>query len=376
MKPKKLKTLLLCKAPSVTEGAFFTDTRVVKAYHFSDLPLMKTVLSFIFLASTTLSSLAASLSVNEIFVRLQATIEDEGGTEALIADLEDLDNRELRALLKDFDLTWKKLRTRYFPEYQEFVKTSFTGEARREAKQQIQQHRDDFRAVYQLGEGAMKPLLKSKSMPALKALRKLILPSGPEIFETAPDALQNQRKIILVLAKFRDAIVKIAVLQGPGKALSDLLAEEKEVIASFSGLPRDGLRVIEENDEIAEKNKIPDAERRGIRELNEWRLLLGLNALLIDPRLCEASRGHSADMNNHNFFAHQSPLPGRTTPWDRAANAGTRSSGENIYMGSPDPASANRGWFYSPGHHKNMFKATHRFIGLGRYQSHWTQMFG
>ncbi|MDC0270126.1 CAP domain-containing protein, partial [bacterium] len=110
--------------------------------------------------------------------------------------------------------------------------------------------------------------------------------------------------------------------------------------------------------------------------VNEWRLLLGLNALDLDPKLCEASRGHSEDMNKHKFFAHESPIDGKETPWKRAAEAGTKATGENIYMGSQVPASANKGWFFSPGHHKNMFKNSHIRIGLGQYNRYWTQMFG
>jgi uncharacterized protein YkwD len=132
---------------------------------------------------------------------------------------------------------------------------------------------------------------------------------------------------------------------------------------------------MDENDKIAKKAKIPVDVREGIRELNEWRLLLDLNALLIDPKLCEAARGHSEDMNEHGFFAHESPLPGKTTPGDRAAEAGTTGSGENIHMGSSKSASANEGWFYSPGHHKNMFRPNYRRIGLGNFNKHWTQMF-
>jgi uncharacterized protein YkwD len=45
-------------------------------------------------------------------------------------------------------------------------------------------------------------------------------------------------------------------------------------------------------------------------------------------------------------------------------------------MGSSDPHGANMGWFYSPGHHKNMFNAGQVRIGLGCTGSHWTQMFG
>jgi uncharacterized protein YkwD len=105
-------------------------------------------------------------------------------------------------------------------------------------------------------------------------------------------------------------------------------------------------------------------------------MLVGVRALVLDPKLCEAARDHSEDMQVNRFFAHESPLPGKKTPWDRAKNFGTSASGENIYMGSSDPHGANMGWFYSPGHHKNMFNAGQVRIGLGCTGSHWTQMFG
>ena len=230
--------------------------------------------------------------------------------------------------------------------------------------------------VYQLNEAAMKPLLKTKSMPAIKGLKKLIMPSAEQVFATAPATLNQQRKIVLILAKFRDAIVDTAVLHDEEKAEEKIISKEKEAISSVAGLPRDGLRIMGDNDKIAAKENVPDDERKGIQEVNEWRLLLGLNALIIDSKLCDASRGHSEDMERHKFFAHESPLAVKKTPWDRAANEGTKASGENIFMGSTLPAAANKGWFYSPGHHKNMFKGSHKQIGLGRYGRHWTQMFG
>jgi len=222
----------------------------------------------------------------------------------------------------------------------------------------------------------MKPLLKSKSMPTIEGLKKLIMPSAKDVMATSPVSLDKQRNLVLMLAKFRDAIVDTAVLHDEEKSEIGIMQAEKEAISSLAGFPRDGLRIMKDNDKIAEQENIPEDERKGIREVNEWRLLLGLNALAIDAKLCAASRAHSEDMNKNNFFAHESPLAGKKTPWDRAANEGTKASGENIYMGSTAPASANKGWFYSPGHHKNMFKAGHQRIGLGRYGSHWTQMFG
>lgn len=330
----------------------------------------------LFLLLTLIPIKAATLTTNEIFVRLQAVIENNEGLGDLISDLETLENKELVPLLKEFDQTWPLLRDRYLKDHNEFVQTQYSGEAKAEANRQIRQYRKDFMMVYQLNEAAMKPLLKTKSMPAIKGLKKLIMPSAEQVFATAPATLNRQRKIVLILAKFRDAIVDTAVLHDEEKAEEKIISKEKDAISSVAGLPRDGLRIIGDNDKIAAKENVPDDERKGIREVNEWRLLLGLNALIIDSKLCDASRGHSEDMERHKFFAHESPLAGKKTPWDRAANEGTKASGENIYMGSTLPAAANKGWFYSPGHHKNMFKGSHKQIGLGRYGRHWTQMFG
>ena len=330
----------------------------------------------LFLLFTLIPVKAATLTTNEIFVRLQAVIENNEGLDDLISDLETLENKELVPLLKEFDQTWPQLRDRYLKDHNDFVQTQYSGEAKAEANRQIRQYRKDFMMVYQLNEAAMKPLLKTKSMPAIKGLKKLIMPSAEQVFATAPATLNQQRKIVLILAKFRDAIVDTAILHDEEKAEEKIISKEKEAISSVAGLPRDGLRIMGDNDKIAAKENVPDDERKGIQEVNEWRLLLGLNALIIDSKLCDASRGHSEDMERHKFFAHESPLAGKKTPWDRAANEGTKASGENIFMGSTLPAAGNKGWFYSPGHHKNMFKGSHKQIGLGRYGRHWTQMFG
>ena len=74
-------------------------------------------------------------------------------------------------------------------------------------------------------------------------------------------------------------------------------------------------------------------------------------------------------------FAHESPVEGKRTPWDRAARFGTSASGENIAGGQTTGAGANLGWWYSPGHHKNMLGGFGR-VGLGRSGELWTQMFG
>jgi uncharacterized protein YkwD len=80
-------------------------------------------------------------------------------------------------------------------------------------------------------------------------------------------------------------------------------------------------------------------------------------------------------MSTRGFFSHTSPVPGKKTPWDRAKRFGTQARAENIFMGPTDALRVNQGWFHSPGHHKNMLNPGFTYIGLGRYQRHWTQVF-
>lgn len=117
-------------------------------------------------------------------------------------------------------------------------------------------------------------------------------------------------------------------------------------------------------------------EAEGIDMTNRLRLVLGLSALKVDMKLVETSRDHSTDMAKLNFFAHQSPVKGKTTPWDRAKNFGTTASGENIAKGYRSGTAAVEGWYYSPGHLKNLMGAGHRRIAIGQNGVLWTQMFG
>jgi len=113
----------------------------------------------------------------------------------------------------------------------------------------------------------------------------------------------------------------------------------------------------------------------GIAELNRIRMRLGLGVLAIDVKLCAAARDHSADMLALGFFAHESPVPGKRTPGERAARFGTSAGAENIAFGQASGSEAITAWWYSPGHHRNLLSGAAR-VGLGRAGHHWTQMFG
>lgn len=314
--------------------------------------------------------------VSEILARLQTCVVNNTSTKDVVQSLETMENDDLLALLKEYDRTWPKLRDKYLEAFKKEANSQNTGAGKSDIKKMVKGYRDDFFRVYAMPEGPMKKELPKFSKPAIDSLRKLLIPNAQEIISLTRAETQNMRSMVLTLASFRDSIVTAAVIPDSEEAKSYLLQQEKNIVTSLSGLPKDGLRIMAKNNEIAKKAKIPADEREAAREVNEWRLLLGLNALVIDPKLSNACRGHSEDMNKHRFFAHESPVPGKKTPGDRAAKAGTRWTGENIYMGSKSPNAANKGWFFSPGHHKNMFRSTHKTIGMGRYERHWTQMFG
>lgn len=162
--------------------------------------------------------------------------------------------------------------------------------------------------------------------------------------------------------------------QPPEPPTTAALDAELELLC-LSALPlgaRDA-KVLEAN--AALRGQLDHEEFLGTFALNRIRVALGLPVLLIDEKLGNAARDHSRDMHEQHFFSHESPVPGKRSFGDRAARAGTSASAENIAAGHATGASAIEGWWYSPGHHKNML-GNHVRTGLGRWENLWTQMFG
>lgn len=120
----------------------------------------------------------------------------------------------------------------------------------------------------------------------------------------------------------------------------------------------------------------------GMREfsvvLNRERDICGLRPLRLEEKLSDAAKGHSGDMARLGFFAHESPVPEKKSPWDRARLAGFagNASGENIFMGSTNFQAAYNGWFGSDGHRFIMFADGPNVLGLGISGVHWTLMTG
>ena len=209
--------------------------------------------------------------------------------------------------------------------------------------------------------------IKKAADPAMAQLQALMWIDAKAVLDGAAD-LAGKRRTLLAVWKLRDRCTKPA---GHDAETSLAALEELCGLLAVPGAARFG-RVLEYNARLEVQLKVEEAA--GIRDLNRIRLLLGVGAVQIDLRLCRAARDHSTDMRTKDFFAHDSPVPGKETPWKRAKLAGTTASAENIAGGAKTGPGANQQWFHSPGHFKNMLGG-HRRVGLG-HDGKWTQMFG
>lgn len=112
--------------------------------------------------------------------------------------------------------------------------------------------------------------------------------------------------------------------------------------------------------------------------LNYERVVMGLVPLRIEEKLSTAAEGHSSDMAAGDFFDHESPVPNKKMPWDRArlAQFAGQFTGENIFMGSEIAQDAYDAWFSSDGHRFIMFAEGPNCCGIGISGNHWTLMTG
>ncbi|NNE90560.1 MAG: CAP domain-containing protein [Verrucomicrobiales bacterium] len=226
-------------------------------------------------------------------------------------------------------------------------------------------------------ENEMKKELKSKGWPALVSLLGSTRQTG-----SAPAGVKNPHKTARLLKEattIGEYRYKIRFnrrqpakrpheelgLPDPGKETE---TSAKDTMATSAK----NREILNQNEKL--KGQIQAAEYAGILELNQWRIAAGLSPLLIDPKLCAAARDHSKDMAAGGFFSHTSPIQGKKSPWDRARNFGTSASSENIAINGSTEG-ANKSWFHSPGHHKNMFRENATIVGLGVNGRHYTQMF-
>lgn len=122
--------------------------------------------------------------------------------------------------------------------------------------------------------------------------------------------------------------------------------------------------------------QLTEGEKQLFKIINAYRAKQGLEPLRLDEQLCLAARDHSTDMKKHNFFSHQSPVPGRTRFTDRAENRNSTARAENIARDCKDPIMAMKLWVNSQ-HHRENITGPYRRVGIGiDAQGFYTQVFG
>ena len=267
------------------------------------------------------------------------------------------------------------------------------GRLDRKARAEI----DERRAVILAGardKSLTKEHIKSTSDPALARLQELLTVQPAQVWERDEElferwdaclaGLDAEAKWFRTFERAREALEasgpkgprQASRLKAPPAPARDAeaaleLLELRAWLATPMG--ESDQRVFAANRELA--GTIDDQELAGVFEHNRRRVLIGLGAQRIDVKLCDAGRGHSKDMEERGFFSHTSPVKGKESFGQRAALAGTSANAENIAMGQRSGRDAILGWWYSPGHHRNMLGGQSR-IGLGRHGVHWTELFG
>ncbi|MGQ9822267.1 MAG: CAP domain-containing protein [Thermogutta sp.] len=223
-------------------------------------------------------------------------------------------------------------------------------------------------------------LIRQVADPAMRRLRELLLISPDEVRASMP-AIPREREKLSALGELWELCIRSLWEAIPAEDRPDdspsfekyLLGEEMLAVGLVAPMPTLTRQVLSANARLA--GQLDEQEARAVTALNLTRTLLGLAPVAVDLRLCAAARDHSNDMKTLGFFSHESPVPGKATPWDRAKLFGTTASAENIAAGYPDGNAVNEGWFHSPGHHKNML-GNHKRVGVGRVGTHYTQLFG
>ena len=309
----------------------------------------------------------------ELLKEYRANKKDHAGQVESLKKMMEL-GRGVAVLMKP--IIEREWRTAMPPYRKEFAKiaSGFSAAKVERNRKEIAAHRATLKALRAKGKALSKEDTKGRGKAALEGLRKLFFTTKEEVLKASPE-LAKLRETAFRASEKKQIILERLVEDGDEAEMDVLKKFEDRLITESTPIPAEARQTLAVNRKTAVDASVPEVEAEGVYDLNIMRILAGLNALVLDPKLCEASRDHSKDMEEKGFFAHESPVPGKKTPWIRAKLVGTTASAENIAAGQSSPQGANMAWFYSPGHHINMFGG-HRRVGLGKFKKQWTQMFG
>lgn len=291
-----------------------------------------------------------------------------------------------RALAKEVTGDFKKVENDYISDFQKAATRALKAKWGDQVEVEIASLRETVISTARAPQ-LTKQMIHDISDPAMDRLEELLSIQREQVLVFDKELAGNRDQLVSMLKLWPRIVSHIEEKNRaeftalPSHDAFNTELKNKETLMAMMALPMPDKdrQVMIDNHKFAKAaiaaGTMSEGEARGIEILNVIRLRAGLNADKIDAKLCDAGRDHCSDMIEYRFFAHESPVTGKTTPWDRAKLAETTANGENIFMGSGRAEDAIRAWWYSPGHHRNMM-GTHKRHGLGNEGNHWTQMFG
>jgi len=135
-------------------------------------------------------------------------------------------------------------------------------------------------------------------------------------------------------------------------------------------------QVEEYNEKLQDKDVTPEVKKH-VKIVNDYRAMLGLKKLFIDPRLVRAAKKHSEKCNTARKIWHDGP---DGTRFSRLKAEGFQepSCSENVQLSSEgtDPQRAFDAWYVAADHHRNMLNDQWVVIGWSYVGMVSTQYFG
>ena len=184
------------------------------------------------------------------------------------------------------------------------------------------------------------------------------------LLKAADPQMLSDRKTLLQLANLCDRLQVAATNGDVGESITEAFKiREEKVIEGIARRKKISIRLTKDEQQV-------------LKLTNLVRKQHGLGKLELDTRLVATARDHCLDMQKHNFFAHESPVEGKQTPFDRATHFGTTANAENLAAGNATPAEVVQGWLESPGHRSNLLQPDMKRTGVGRVGGYWTALYG
>jgi len=108
---------------------------------------------------------------------------------------------------------------------------------------------------------------------------------------------------------------------------------------------------------------------------NTFRTRFDIPELKWDDEIAEVAYGHSKDMRENDYFAHDSPTFGDLAKRLKEGKVSFQTAGENIAADYIDGPAAMEGWVNSENHRKALLDEDFTLIGVGVFKKNYTQNF-